>query len=516
MSSFLSISVRFLDSTFHGRRDGGEPEWPPSPLRLFQALLAAASRRWHGTEFSDRAAPALRWLEAQPPPIIVAPPAQSGTPYRLSVPNNAMDIVARAWVRGNTNGEGDADPRTHRTMKTVRLSRLTNGDTVHYVWELSVAASNEVLAYVETLCIAARGLAVLGWGVDLVAGNGRVVAEGEATALQGERWSSLNDASAGTLRVPKPGTFDALVDRHQAFLNRLPPNGGFNPVPALTAFSTMGYRRASDPPIRQFAVFALLKPDASSFRAFNPVRDLRRVVGMMRDVTRRAARLAGWTEGEVNSFVLGHGESKGGTQHMPVGSKRFAYLPLPSIENRGQGRSRVVGAVRRISLTTFSDGCANEMIWARRALSGMELIDEHEEKEMAILSLVPSSDNILRNYVDHRGASTWATVTPVVLPGYDDHDMAKTEFLIRKAIVQAGFSDVLARHADLDWRKVGFWPGTELATRYNVPAYLRNFPRYHVRIAWRDCTGVPIVIRGPICLGGGRFCGLGLFAAIDE
>ncbi len=41
MIRYLCISATFLDGRFHGRRDGGESEWPPSPLRLFQALVAA-------------------------------------------------------------------------------------------------------------------------------------------------------------------------------------------------------------------------------------------------------------------------------------------------------------------------------------------------------------------------------------------------------------------------------------------------------------------------------------------
>ena len=41
MSNQLCISVTLLDGRFHGRGDGGVPEWPPSPLRLFQALVAA-------------------------------------------------------------------------------------------------------------------------------------------------------------------------------------------------------------------------------------------------------------------------------------------------------------------------------------------------------------------------------------------------------------------------------------------------------------------------------------------
>ncbi|HEV3440895.1 MAG TPA: type I-U CRISPR-associated protein Csb2, partial [Gemmata sp.] len=70
MSNVLCITVRFLDPMpqFHGRADGGEPEWPPSPLRLFQALVDAAASRWRDLRFDDYAKPFLRWLEKQAPP----------------------------------------------------------------------------------------------------------------------------------------------------------------------------------------------------------------------------------------------------------------------------------------------------------------------------------------------------------------------------------------------------------------------------------------------------------------
>lgn len=120
MPHYLTLSVTFLDPTYHGRRTGGEPEWPPSPLRLFQALVAAAAARWGEHQRLDTPVAAFEWLESLPAPAIVAPPSDAGSPYRLSVPNNAMDLVARAWQRGNYSNQGDASPATHRAMKTVR------------------------------------------------------------------------------------------------------------------------------------------------------------------------------------------------------------------------------------------------------------------------------------------------------------------------------------------------------------------------------------------------------------
>src|SRR3990172_5678643 len=116
MSSYFCLSIRFLDPLFHGRQDSEKPEWPPSPLRVFQSVVAAsaACRRLQAL------APALKWLGQQPAPILVAPARESGVGYCISVPNNAMDLVAHAWSRGNYSNSGDASPATHRTMKRVR------------------------------------------------------------------------------------------------------------------------------------------------------------------------------------------------------------------------------------------------------------------------------------------------------------------------------------------------------------------------------------------------------------
>jgi CRISPR-associated protein Csb2 len=340
--------------------------------------------------------------------------------------------------------------------------------------------------------------------------------------------------------VPTDGTLDDLVCRHRAFLNRIgrddKGNESFNPVPPLSKFRVIGYRLATAPPQRHFAAFSLLRPDASHYRAFDTARKALTVAGMMRSAVKTAAQQTRSDESQwIDSFVLGHGEAKGQT-HQPVGPDRFAYLPLPSIEYRGEDHAKVVGAVRRVLIAVLADGRQQEVTWAGQSLSGAELIDQDNAQPQAVLSRLPNNDRQVRHYV--RPASTWATVTPMVLPGYDDcrryrrrlkdnsdadnqkRWLGKLEeridALIRKAIGQAGFSDVLRQQAIIEWRATGYWPGTELVSRYGVPSHLQKFSRYHVRIQWRDEKGQPVQVPGPICIGGGRFCGLGLFAAQDD
>ena len=533
MAFDLCISIHLLAPAFHGRCDGGEPEWPPSPLRVFQSLVAAAAARGRTESLAPRAKSALEWLEQQQAPILIAPLGLSVSGYRLSVPNNAMDIVARAWCRGNYSNSGDANPATHRTMKAVRPTLLVGGEGVHYLWSLDDPVSYELQGHVEAVKEIASSVVALGWGIDMAIGHGAILSRARADALAGQRWLPINTSASRGLRIPVAGTLDNLTDRHQHFLARLGRDGLEPPLP-LIMYRSVEYRRSTDRPAPPIATFSLLKLDASGFRPFDPARRALTVAGMMRHAAKEAAVANGWSDTDINTIILGHGEPKGADAHVAVGPRRFAYLPLPSIEPRGADSPGVVGSVRRIIVSSFAEDVADKIAWARETLSGQDLVDERSGQPVALLSSIPASNTVVRRYT--QPSTSWATVTPVVFPGYDDPDHVRRRLkagtgadeqkrllnllhrridgLLRKAIVQAGFSQVLADHADLEWRSTGFWPGTDLARHYGVPEHLRRFSRYHVRLKWCDERGRPVNVPGPICIGGGRFYGLGLFAAL--
>src|SRR6266851_5632644 len=110
------LTVRFLRPYSHGRGGDGDPEWPPSPLRVFQALVAAAAARWNERMQLEYAAPALRWLEQQSHPMVLAVTGSvSDVKYRLYVPDNVADKVAKSWIRGGTD-----DIANYRAEKDVR------------------------------------------------------------------------------------------------------------------------------------------------------------------------------------------------------------------------------------------------------------------------------------------------------------------------------------------------------------------------------------------------------------
>jgi len=363
MSNYLQISVTFLDPRFHGRCDGGEPEWPPSPLRLMQAIVAANPDDIGVDGELDRA---LAWLESRQPSLIVAPRREVSTPYCLSVPNNAMDIVRKAWSRGNYLSGGDANPATHRAMKVIRAIRMIGGDTAHYLWKLDGSAHDTSLS-IQPLIKAARRIVALGWGIDLVVGQADRVSAAQLRELSGERWIPDVSTNVAALRTPVPGTLDALRQRYDAFLHRI-DDSTFSPVEPLTRFEVVGYRRPTDPIARPYAVFEL-RHDDGAFCRFSQ-RKLMHIAGMLRHLAIDAMRndppvdvddAQAW----VGSYVRGYRDNEDQSQVTP--HRQFSYLPLPSI-----GHQFADQAVRRVMIIApVADGSLLEHL-ARR-LAGRQL-----------------------------------------------------------------------------------------------------------------------------------------------
>ena len=216
MPKHLCLTVRFLQPYYHGRADGGEPEWPPSPLRMFQALVAAASARWRDSGSSETATTLLRWLERQSPPLVIAPTGVTAdSKYRLYVPDNVADKVAKSWSGGR-----EASIADYRTEKDVRPVRLSD-EAVQYLFP----SAAESCPHYDILKTAARSITYLGWGIDMVVGDATKLSDNEMAALSGERWEPIEDRSAVRYRVAMQGTLDDLTQKHAAFLCRIGPEG---------------------------------------------------------------------------------------------------------------------------------------------------------------------------------------------------------------------------------------------------------------------------------------------------
>jgi len=454
---------------------------------------------------------ALTWLEQRAAPLIIAPEAvESASGYRLSVPHNAMDLVGKQWMRGD---EGNA--AEHRTMKNVRPHRLPEDAAVHFAWQVDGDRSTAL-----TLVAAVRGVVALGWGVDLVVGDGAILNGTQLAELSANLkvWEPRSDGRRD-LRAPVKGTLSVLEQRYAAFLSRTSlADTTLRPPPALSMFAIIEYAQADQPRLPDVAGFTLMRVESDNFRAFDTARRGMAVAGMLRHAVRTAAVRAGWDEARVNASVLGHGEGD---------EARLLLVPVPSIEPRGRG-AETVGAVRRLMLFS-THARSSDTAWAARALGGVDLVDEKTGEVQAVLASTARSDRVIQRYLAE--SATWATVTPMVLPGHDDPggvreklrnatggDEQKSlldrlsrrrEALIRKALRHAGLGDELAFAAEIETRETGFIAGVDKASRYSVPSHLATSPRLHVKLRW------PMKVAGPLCIGRGRFSGLGLFASVS-
>ena len=235
MPEHLCITVRFFDGTFHGRADRGEPEWPPSPLRLFQSLVAAAaSVPRHELGGLRTASPALRWLETQEPPAIIAPPGRPGEKYRTYVPDNVGDLLAGRWTRGDDGiikrSEKDVPAHTSpggRYRRALRMAPVRRSMGWKKPGRLGRLAGGDFLR---------RRHPSRTWGGVLIwwrlmrrwfrrKNSARCPDEGGVP-----RGAVVTDTSF--LRVPVVGTLADLERRHAAFLART-ARGRFDPVPPI-------------------------------------------------------------------------------------------------------------------------------------------------------------------------------------------------------------------------------------------------------------------------------------------
>lgn len=491
MTSYFCLSVRFLQAYSHGRDESGEPEWPPSPLRAFQAVVAASAGRWNERRRIEYALPALRWLEAQPPPEIIAPAGTASTvKCQFYVPDNTADLLVPAWRRGEVTRQ------VKRTEKVVRPTHLA-GEAVFYLYPLT----NGYGPHLDTLTAAARSITHLGWGIDMAAGDAGIIPGEQIAALGGRRWRPA--AAGGTpLRVPIEGTMDDLMGKHEAFLSRL-SNNAFRPVPPLKAFRVHRYQADDEPLRRPCRVFELRSMDGQRFR-YSPSK-LVHLAGMVRHLAIKAMRAsppAGAAPGWAETYIAGHAR-EGMTEH-----RQLSYLPLPSI-----GHPHTDPGVRRIMIAAPA-GDDELLDYVARHLGGQRLEplrgDEFGNSDPPLLVPV-RHDNIARIYTET--ANSWASVTPVILPGHDDHKPEKTRRLIERALAQSS----IEQPCEFEWSAFSRFPKSLSAHKYDAnkkaagylrPDYLNSQTAVHLTLRFSDDRRVA----GPLVIGAGRHIGLGLMA----
>jgi len=470
----LCITTRFLDGSFHGQGDFG-PEWPPSPFRLFQSMLAASSRTGQMTD------ELFQWLERLEPPDILAPPKQRVRSWKIYVPNNDSDKKP--------------DRQERLAEKIFSPIRILGNEPVHYLWPLK----NEDQYMAEKAACQAKGISALGWGIDLVAVDGRILSPEDHDTLiknySGDHWRPT-EGFQNRLRCPKPGSLADLKRTYASFLGRF--NGNvYQPARKPVEFIEQPYAKTGTVQ-RTLAAFKLLRPhDDSEILASFDQRKVMEISAWVRGYLCQSSQESGFP-GDSGVVVAGHVPEQDKNGRTPP---RFSYLPLPSI-----GHKHADGRIRRFLVAGPYAGDEKQIQWARRMLTNA-VVKDKDNIPMARLQPLYKYDGVIYHYV--REARTFQTITPVVLPGYDDMKYAKAQKLLEKALEQAGLSvDDLAEPIYL--QKAPFRNGCYHPQSYALPIYLKGKSAMHVRLKLKEPT------QGPLVLGAGRHFGLGLFAPEDE
>jgi CRISPR-associated protein Csb2 len=245
-------------------------------------------------------------------------------------------------------------------------------------------------------------------------------------------------------------------------------------------------------------VFALRRALDEDFLPYAHAK-LIHIAGMTRNASIKAMKDLPNADEWVESLVAGH-RLDGQPDH-----RQLSYVPLPSI-----GHGHADAMIRRVMIIA-PFGYEAELRHLAEQLDGEQLQPEGGGAGPVLDRL--RSDGVTRQYLGPSEA--WASVTPVILPGHDDHKPEKTIKLIERALAQSGieqgcrytwgavpnFSNCLTAHRyDRNGRRTGYFR----------PDHLDGLTAIHIRITFEH------PVAGPLTIGAGRHCGLGVLAALDQ
>jgi len=497
----LLITLRLVEGRYHG-----VPEWPPSPFRLFQALVAGALTGAPATR-ATALAPAFEWLESLESPTIAAPASRPGRWVRIWVPNNNRD-----WAGGDRRRLDKL-----RTAKNIQPRLLAGDAPFLYVWD----AGERWQAHADAIVNAAERLYQLGRGIDMAFATAKFLLRVEAGRRLAEHSGSVHrpfDGGTGgyPLHCPAPGSYRSLCERHRAQRERFRKGTLRQPPPPR-------YRVVTYDSVPARLLFDLMSGDGAP--RFQPVAQWE-TSGLAERIRDRLAEALcrGADAALVERVVLGRGAG----EHDKA--QRIRIIPIPSI-----GFAHADRAIRRVLVEVPPD-CpipAREVEWAAGCVHlGMDRNGVLTDPMMP--QLVRASDvKMLAHYgieevrsPDSRATyRVWRTVTPAVLPERAARRRIDPERIRlrgeQKGSAERGKEERRAaaavrdalRHAGVGVpvtlvlvQREAFEQRGERAERF---ARGTRFPKerlWHVEVTFAR------PLAGPLVIGDGRFLGLGVMA----
>ena len=449
----LEISVRFLGGEFVAQTHGAASEWPPHPARLLYALIAA----WYEGGCGQAEGVALRWLESQRAPSIVADREAPEEKYKAWLPMNSVP----QWNR--KSGKKPSMPKTSQ----LRAGRYVGDAPIGFLWDVDAPAQHEQA--LRVLCLRCTRI---GSAESLVA-----MRTGRRNEFRGSAWRP--SVSGGMLRIPMSGIVDAIVASGTLIPGRVLP------------CDWRAYRWGnSRKPGRMITV--------GLAGGHWPIEYAPALANQLR----RALTALVATERLPLHPIL-HGREEDGS---PLQRPHLHFCPLPHV-----GFRHSTGAVLGVSFIVPSDTDEHERTYVERVVAtwfahGGELTMANGR----LLSFGPADSR--RTLVEERwsrAAKVWQTVIPMELPRHavkrrewnrDDWRCIADE--IRLACFQAGLPPPI----EIEASNSPFAIGSPNARAVRGP---HRRPVVHARMLFENA------IEGPLIVGAGRHLGYGLMEPVE-
>lgn len=515
------LTVRFHEGRYHGAGD-----WPPSPARLFQALVAAVGV---GETVGGNDRTMLEWVEQLDPPTIAAPPVRSGQRYRTYVPNNDLDAKARTL---DAKGGLAARVAELRVAKHIQPLLFDAAIPLLYLWSF-----DEGEADAQVLTSMAHRLYQLGRGIDMAWATAELLDTEEARARLATYdgaihrpgssiGSSTGSGSGRQLACPTPGSFESLAVRHQRTLGRLRTakvgreHRTYFSQPPKARFRQVVY---DTPPERRLFDLRDLTRDGTPFHRWL-LEHAAALVTQARDGAARRLTQAYEDAGEKTRDGALIDRVFGRSRETSEADKaaRLRLVPIPSI-----GHPNAESSIRGL-LLEIPPNCPlprGDIAWS---FGGLPVLEDTDSKTGEVLSEVRLVEATDHRMLDHYGiggetsrvARTWHTITPVALPeqaarargemknaagriAEEQRAAASLRTALRHAGIDAALTAIRVQREPLHAmgkRAEAFAPGTRFAKRR----------LWHVSLTFDD------QLSGPLVIGDGRYLGLGLMAPVRE
>lgn len=506
MTHVLAISIRFHDGRYHGAGD-----WPPSPARLFQALLAAAASLGLDTDKRD----ALRWLEELGAPTIAAPAEHRGQNVNLFVPNNDLDAKG---------GDIRRIAEIRSATKRVRPRLFDAAVPLLYIWRFDDSET-------QARCIRsiADGLYQLGRGVDMAWAVGELIDDAKTEKLlsdyPGVIYRPSQAGKGPALDCPEGGSLISLENRYKASAQR------FTRVNRKIQFANAPKPRFravayNSPATRLLFDLRYTTAPGAPFAPW-PLESAAILVQKLRDgVVAELARLklpSPLDERTINKVLIGRDATEADK------ALRIRIIPIPSI-----GHVHAHPGIRRVLVEVPPD-CpirADDMAWG---FAGLEVIaPTHDEETGGILSspvelVKTDDDSMLAHYgvAEEHAARLWRSVTPLALPedakrrcinpakSLEEVEGRKERTDEQQRLCYAVLQAL--RHAGRREKVIGLRVQREpFSARGERAEAFASGTRFSKHQFWHVEIGFSEAVSGPLILGNGRYCGLGLMAPVQQ